>query len=55
MVMPKNTADVSKAIAVLAENECPFGIRSGAHSAYRGANSVENGVTIDFGTYDSGE
>ncbi|CAG7563202.1 unnamed protein product [Fusarium equiseti] len=48
--MPKkNTADVSTTIALLAESKCPFGIRSGAHSAYRGANSVENSVTVDFG------
>ncbi|RFN54511.1 FAD binding domain-containing protein [Fusarium flagelliforme] len=49
MVMPNSTEDVSKTVRILADNECPFGIRSCAHSAYRGANSVEDGVTIDFG------
>ncbi|KAJ4027861.1 hypothetical protein NW752_000107 [Fusarium irregulare] len=48
MVMPNSTEDVSKIVKVLAANGCPFGIRSGAHSAYKGANSVEDGVTIDF-------
>ena len=51
MVMPNSTEDVSNMVKVLSSNECPFGIRSGAHSAYRGANSVEDGVTIDFSMY----
>ena len=55
MVMPNSTEDVSKIVKVLAANECPFGIRSGAHSAYQGANSVEDGVTIDFSTYKSSD
>ncbi|RYP59059.1 hypothetical protein DL771_011014 [Monosporascus sp. 5C6A] len=43
---------------IISKLECPFGMRSGAHSAYKGSNSVDRGITIDFGymnatTYDA--
>ncbi|KAH7014373.1 uncharacterized protein B0I36DRAFT_369336 [Microdochium trichocladiopsis] len=49
MVLPLSTGDVSAIAATIYENGCQFGIRSGGHSAYAGANSVEGGVTVDFG------
>ncbi|KAK1996543.1 FAD binding domain-containing protein [Colletotrichum falcatum] len=57
MVLPETTEDVSKIAAVLDAHHCPFGIRSGAHSAFKGSNGIKNGVTVDFGymnttTYD---
>ncbi|KZL72621.1 FAD binding domain-containing protein [Colletotrichum tofieldiae] len=57
MVLPETTSDVSKIAKILNRNQCPFGIRSGAHSAFKGSNGIENGVTVDFGymnatTYD---
>ncbi|KAG8157288.1 hypothetical protein KVR01_012996 [Diaporthe batatas] len=57
MVLPKTTADVSIVAKVISEHQCPFGIRSGAHSAFKGSNGVRDGITVDFGymnttTYD---
>ncbi|KAK2666767.1 FAD-binding, type PCMH, subdomain 2 [Fusarium oxysporum f. sp. vasinfectum] len=49
MVMPESTQDVSWVAKVVSKHSCPFGIRSGAHSAFRGANGVKDGITIDFG------
>ncbi|KAG6999757.1 putative FAD-linked oxidoreductase [Fusarium oxysporum f. sp. conglutinans] len=49
MVMPESTQDVSRVAKVVSKRSCPFGIRSGAHSAFRGANGVKDGITIDFG------
>ncbi|KAK1634572.1 FAD binding domain-containing protein [Colletotrichum phormii] len=59
MVLPESTSDVTKIAKILNRNQCPFGIRSGAHSAFTGSNGVKKGVTIDFGymnttTYDEG-
>jgi hypothetical protein len=53
MVMPENVEDVSRIAKVISGKKCPFGIRSGAHSAWKGANSVQKGVTVDFGTLSS--
>ncbi|KAF9876582.1 FAD binding domain-containing protein [Colletotrichum karsti] len=57
MVLPENTEDVSALAKIISKHECPFGIRSGAHSAWKGSNGVKTGVTVDFGymnatTYD---
>lgn len=49
MVLPKNTLDVSRIAKVISEHQCPFGIRSGAHSAFKGSNGVKDGITVDFG------
>ncbi|PCD21404.1 hypothetical protein AU210_016369 [Fusarium oxysporum f. sp. radicis-cucumerinum] len=49
MVMPESTQDVSRVAKVVSKHSCPFGIRSGAHSAFGGANGVNDGITIDFG------
>lgn len=48
MVMPESTKDVSSIAKVISKEQCPFGIRSGAHSAWKGSNGIEKGVTIDF-------
>ncbi|KAK9415978.1 hypothetical protein SUNI508_09938 [Seiridium unicorne] len=57
MVLPTSTDDVSKIAEVFTTYQCPFGMRSGAHSAFNGSNGVEHGITVDFGylnatTYD---
>lgn len=57
MVFPESAEDVSKIVTVLEKNQCPFGMRSGAHSAFEGSNGIKDGVTVDFGymnatTYD---
>ncbi|KAK2054741.1 FAD-binding domain-containing protein [Colletotrichum caudatum] len=49
MVLPETTSDVSNVAQVLERNHCPFGIRSGAHSAFKGSNGIKKGVTVDFG------
>lgn len=51
MVLPESTADVSKIAKIISKKQCPFGIRSGAHSAFQGSNGVKNGITIDFGKH----
>lgn len=48
MLLPETTQDVSQFMHVVSSNSCPFGIRSGGHSAFRGSNSVDDGITIDF-------
>lgn len=49
MVLPESTEDVSRVARIIFQEKCPFGIRSGAHSAFKGANGVNEGITIDFG------
>ncbi|CAG9992145.1 unnamed protein product [Clonostachys byssicola] len=49
MVLPSTTEDVSLIIKALVANECPFGVRSGGHSSHPLSNSVEKGITVDFG------
>jgi FAD/FMN-containing dehydrogenase len=51
MVLPTSTEDVSAIAKVISAKECPFGIRSGAHSAFKGSNGVADGITVDFCTY----
>ncbi|CAI6093671.1 hypothetical protein V2G26_017244 [Clonostachys chloroleuca] len=48
MVLPTSTEDVSAIAKVISTKECPFGIRSGAHSAFKGSNGVADGITVDF-------
>ncbi|KAM0498367.1 hypothetical protein D7B24_002336 [Verticillium nonalfalfae] len=48
MVLPLGTADVAATVKILTKNQCPFGMRSGAHSAWAGSNGIKDGVTIDF-------
>ncbi|KXJ88152.1 hypothetical protein Micbo1qcDRAFT_214774 [Microdochium bolleyi] len=49
IVMPLSTEDVPVLAAIISNNDCQFGIRSGGHSPHAGSNSVAVGVTIDFG------
>lgn len=49
MVLPENTLDVSRIAKLVSEHQCPFGIRSGAHSAFKGSNGAKDGITVDFG------
>ncbi|PCD39183.1 hypothetical protein FGRA07_00454 [Fusarium graminearum] len=49
MVMPRTTEDVSAIMKVITDNQCPFGMSSGKHSAYQNSNAVEDGITVDFG------
>lgn len=49
-VLPERTEQVSQIIQTFTSLECSFGVVSGGHSDWPGANSVESGVTIDFVT-----
>jgi FAD/FMN-containing dehydrogenase len=49
MVLPESTADVQATVKILTKDQCPFGIKAGGHSAWKGSNSIANGVTVDFG------
>lgn len=49
MALPMSTEDVSLIAQIISKHECPFGMRSGGHAAFMGANSVREGITIDFG------
>lgn len=51
MVLPESTQDVQAVAGVISEHECPFGIKAGAHSAWKGSNGVEKGITVDFGKF----
>lgn len=49
MVLPESTEDVSAIAKVISEKSCAFGIRSGAHSAFKLSNGIDEGITVDFG------
>lgn len=53
MVMPQSTEDVQATVKILTKNQCPFGIKAGAHSAWKGSNGIAEGVTVDFGNMNS--
>ncbi|KAK2022504.1 FAD-binding domain-containing protein [Colletotrichum zoysiae] len=48
MVVPLTTEDVADIARTLSTQNCSFGMRSGAHSAFSGSNGLEGGVTVDF-------
>ncbi|XEV04176.1 hypothetical protein FSHL1_009463 [Fusarium sambucinum] len=57
MVLPTTAEDVSKIMKVITKNQCQFGIRGGGHGNFALSNSVDEGITVDFGyingtTYD---
>ncbi|KAG4432551.1 hypothetical protein IFR05_011963 [Cadophora sp. M221] len=49
MVLPETASEVSSVVNALTTNDCPFGIRSGAHAIWAGSNAIKDGVTIDLG------
>ncbi|KAK7986876.1 hypothetical protein PG988_001864 [Apiospora saccharicola] len=56
-VLPQSADDTAIVVKTLVRNECPFGIKGGGHGDFPAANSIQEGVTIDFGrmnqvTYD---
>ena len=53
MVMPESTKDVQTTVKILTKNQCPFGIKAGAHSAWKGSNGIADGITVDFGHMNS--
>ncbi|KAJ6441455.1 MFS monocarboxylate transporter [Purpureocillium lavendulum] len=53
MAVPETTREVQAIARILARYGCPFGLKAGGHSAWKGSNSVADGVTIDFGYMNS--
>lgn len=51
MVLPQTAEDVARTIQIISARRCPFGMRSGAHSAFSGSNGLKDGITVDFGEY----
>lgn len=49
MVLPRTPEDVSKIMKVITKNQCKFGVRGGGHGNFALSNSIEDGITIDFG------
>lgn len=49
MVFPSTAEDVSTIIKTVVAGHCPFGVKGGGHGSFALSNSVEHGVTIDFG------
>lgn len=48
MVLPESSEDVSTIVKLFNKYQCPFGMRSGSHTAFKGGNAIEDGVTVDF-------
>ncbi|KAH8812674.1 hypothetical protein F5884DRAFT_314949 [Xylogone sp. PMI_703] len=52
ILQPYNAAEVAEAVKVLVnaghEKPCQFAVRSGGHTTWPGAASIDNGVTIDL-------
>ncbi|KAM5383757.1 hypothetical protein ACJZ2D_001746 [Fusarium nematophilum] len=46
--LPSTTDEVSAAVSLFDENDCPFAIRGGGHSANRGAANIDNGILISM-------
>ncbi|KAK1659834.1 FAD binding domain-containing protein [Colletotrichum godetiae] len=55
MVLPQTAEDVARTIQIISARRCHFGMRSGAHSAFRGSNGLKDGITVDFGYMNSTE
>ncbi|KXH69379.1 FAD binding domain-containing protein [Colletotrichum salicis] len=55
MVLPQTAEDVARTIQIISARRCPFGMRSGAHSAFSGSNGLKRGITVDFGHMNSTE
>lgn len=59
IVSPETALDVSKAIKSLADMQdkegrnCLFAVRSGGHSSWAGASSIQSGPVLDLGALHS--
>ncbi|KAL8364736.1 hypothetical protein RB595_003830 [Gaeumannomyces hyphopodioides] len=49
IVQPRTADEVSRAVTALAGAGVKFAIRSGGHTTWAGASSIEDGVTVDLG------
>ncbi|KAL4880336.1 hypothetical protein BJY04DRAFT_191638 [Aspergillus karnatakaensis] len=47
VVYPESAGDVSRAVQVVKEYQCPFSVRSGGHGNHAGVSSIQGGLVID--------
>ncbi|PYI01314.1 FAD-binding domain-containing protein [Aspergillus sclerotiicarbonarius CBS 121057] len=53
IVQPHSAEDVSIVVSTLTQTQCQFAVRSGGHTIWPGAASMEQGVTIDLSMMNS--
>ncbi|RDA95919.1 hypothetical protein CP533_5944 [Ophiocordyceps camponoti-saundersi (nom. inval.)] len=53
VVTPKSADDVSRTVRLLVTYRCNFSVKGGGHNANPGANSIDNGVSVDLGSLNS--
>lgn len=49
---PRSAQEVSAAVRALVAAEIPFAVRSGGHTQWAGASSIDGGATLDLGLLD---
>jgi FAD/FMN-containing dehydrogenase len=50
-IEPETPEQVSKALGIIADNHCPFAIRSGGHAPNTGHSSSDGGVVLDLARF----
>jgi FAD/FMN-containing dehydrogenase len=45
---PQTALEVSTLVLLARLSQCPFAVKSGGHAAFRGASSIEGGITVDL-------
>lgn len=48
MIKPTRAEQVSATVLISRLSQCPFAVKSGGHTAFAGAASIEDGITISF-------
>ncbi|KAL2869043.1 FAD-binding oxidoreductase [Aspergillus lucknowensis] len=46
--LPNSTQQVSEAVIIFTDYDCPFAIRGGGHSAIRGAANIDDGIMVNM-------
>lgn len=47
-VQPTSATDVSDALLAAKQYQCPFAVKSGGHTPFKGAANIDDGITIDL-------
>lgn len=53
VTQPGSSDGVSQVLHILREQNCPFAVKSGGHSAYPGASTLDGGAVIDLSRLNS--
>jgi hypothetical protein len=48
VIKPKRAEQISATVLIARLSQCPFAVKSGGHTAFAGAASIEDGITISF-------